>query len=69
MTIHDCLSESGLVFESPLMREVLGHLEKAAASRTGVMVCGEPGTGRGLVARTLHACAADHGAADHGAAG
>jgi DNA-binding NtrC family response regulator len=44
-----------IVGESPLMREVLGHIDKAAASATGVLVTGEPGTGRGLVARAIHA--------------
>jgi DNA-binding NtrC family response regulator len=30
---------------------------KAAASPAGIMLTGEPGTGRGLVARAIHACA------------
>lgn len=57
MTIQECIASSGLVFEAPLMREVVVLVERAAASRAGVLICGEAGTGRGLVARTLHACA------------
>ena len=62
MTIHQRLSGAEIVGESPLMREVLGHIDKAAASTTGVLVSGEPGTGRGLVARAIHACANANGA-------
>jgi two-component system nitrogen regulation response regulator NtrX len=62
MTTHEHLSGAEIVGESPLMREVLGQIDKAAASRTGVLVTGEPGTGRGLVARAIHACANADGA-------
>jgi two-component system nitrogen regulation response regulator NtrX len=36
------------------MREALIGIEHAIASRGGVLVCGEPGTGRQLVARAIH---------------
>lgn len=62
MTIQECLSGSGLVIESPLMRDVVGRVEEAAASRSGVLVSGEPGSGRGLIARVLHDCGAPAGA-------
>jgi two-component system nitrogen regulation response regulator NtrX len=39
------------------MREVLVQIGKAAASPAGVMLTGEHGSGRGLVARAIHACA------------
>jgi len=58
MTTHERLLGPEIVGESPLMREVLGHIDKAAASTTGVLVTGEPGTGRGLVARAIHALSA-----------
>lgn len=58
MTIHDCLMESGIVISSPVMCEAIGLIEKAVASRAGVLLVGEPGAGRGLVARTIHACGA-----------
>jgi DNA-binding NtrC family response regulator len=45
---------STLVSESERMRDVLGQIQKAAASKTGVMLMGEPGTGRSLVARAIH---------------
>ena len=62
MTTHEHLSGFEIVGESPSMHEVIGHIDKAAASRTGVLVTGEPGTGRGLVARAIHACANADGA-------
>jgi DNA-binding NtrC family response regulator len=62
MTIHERLSGPEIVGESPLMREVIGQIDKAAALRTGVLVTGESGTGRGLVARAIHACAHADGA-------
>jgi chloramphenicol 3-O-phosphotransferase len=60
--IHERLAGAETVGESPSMREVLGHIDNAAASRTGVLVSGEPGSGRGLVARAIHACANAGGA-------
>jgi two-component system nitrogen regulation response regulator NtrX len=62
MTPHEHLLDSGLFGESLLMLEVLSQIDKASASRAGVMVSGEPGTGRGLVARAIHACAQANGA-------
>ena len=57
MIPHDLLAPFKLVSESSAMREVLTQVAKAAASPAGVMLTGEPGTGRGLVARAIHACA------------
>lgn len=37
------------------MRDVLEQIDKAAATRKGVLVSGESGTGRGIVARAIHA--------------
>jgi len=62
MTIHDCLLESGLVVESPPMRDAIARIEQAASSRSGVLLSGEPGTGRGFVARTIHGCGTAEGA-------
>jgi two-component system nitrogen regulation response regulator NtrX len=44
-----------LVAESPAMAEVVTQITRAAVSPAGLMVTGEPGTGRGLVARAIHA--------------
>ena len=57
MIPHDVLAPFEFVSESPAMREVLGQVVKAAPSPAGVMLTGEHGTGRGLVARAIHACA------------
>lgn len=39
------------------MCEVAGLIERAAASKAGVLLVGETGAGRGFIARTIHACA------------
>jgi len=57
MIPNDPLAPFKIVSESPAMREVLAKVGEAAASPVGVMLTGEPGTGRGLIARTIHACA------------
>jgi two-component system nitrogen regulation response regulator NtrX len=44
------------------MRDVLARIGEAAASPACVMLAGEPGTGRGLVARAIHARAHGNGA-------
>ena len=43
-----------LVAESDVMREVVGAVEKMAAHDEPVLVIGEPGSGRELVARLIH---------------
>ncbi len=40
---------------SPAMRELRSHIAAAALSRAGVLICGDRGTGRETVARSLHA--------------
>lgn len=57
MILSDVLVPLGLVSESPGMQEVLTQVSKAAASPAGVMLVGEPGTGRRLIARAIHALA------------
>src|SRR5580700_5084659 len=47
-----------LVFESPLSRSLLTLLEQIAPTDTTVLVTGETGTGKEVVARFLH----DHSA-------
>ena len=54
-------SVDSLVAQSPAMRRVIELVKQAARGRAGVCVSGEPGTGRTLVARTIHRLANDQG--------
>lgn len=47
-------SSTVLVAASPLMREVYGLVERAAKYKTTVLVTGESGVGKEVVARTVH---------------
>jgi DNA-binding NtrC family response regulator len=46
---------TGLVGSSPVIRRVLGTIDKIARYKTNVLVLGESGTGKELIARALHA--------------
>jgi DNA-binding NtrC family response regulator len=48
------LGRHPIVWASPAMREVMAQVEHVAASETRVCVRGETGTGKELIARTLH---------------
>jgi two-component system, NtrC family, nitrogen regulation response regulator NtrX len=48
------LGRHHIVWESPAMREVMAQVEHVAASETRVCIRGETGTGKELIARTLH---------------
>ena len=45
----------GVFGASPAMREVLGFVRRVAHSRCGVLIVGERGTGREMIARAIHA--------------
>ncbi len=45
----------GLVAGASPLQHVLDQVDHVAEARSGVLVCGEPGTGRGIVARAIHA--------------
>ncbi len=49
-----------LVADSPAMREVMAWVRRAAASRAVVLISGETGTGKDVVARTIHVLGPDH---------
>ena len=56
------LGQQGIVWVSPAMREVMAQVEHVAASETRVCIRGETGTGKELIARTLHEKSSRHGA-------
>ena len=47
--------EPGFIAESPAMRNVLAQLERVAPTDANVLILGENGTGKGVIARRLHA--------------
>jgi len=51
-----------LIGRTPGMREVFKAIGRVATNRSTVLVSGEPGTGKELVARAIHAGGADPGA-------
>ena len=53
----------GLFAQSAAMRQVLEDVRASASSRRGLIVAGEPGTGREFVARAVHALEARSGSA------
>src|ERR1700759_1801948 len=48
------LGESGIIFTGEKMRKLLAQVERVAASETRVCILGETGTGKELIARTIH---------------
>ena len=54
------LGRHHIVWASPAMREVMAQVEHVAASETRVCIRGETGTGKELIARTLHEKSARH---------
>src|SRR5512143_2413969 len=54
MLSPDVRAKDFLVADSPAMREVADQLDRYADGAAPVLICGEHGTGRELVARVLH---------------
>ena len=46
----------GIVALSPKMQEVLGLVERVAETNSTVLICGESGVGKDLIARAIHQC-------------
>ena len=53
-SLEDKFSSKNLVLESPLMEEVGRLIAKAAGSEATVLISGETGTGKDVVAKTIH---------------
>ena len=53
--LKEAVPEADLETHSPRMRSVLDMVTRAAASEAPVLLHGESGTGKGVLARTLHA--------------
>ena len=52
--LHTRVGKHTLVFAGETMRRVMAQIERVAASETRICIYGETGTGKELVARTLH---------------
>jgi two-component system NtrC family response regulator len=52
--LRDKFSFEGLITQSPRMKEVLSMVARVAPSQSTVLIRGESGTGKGLLARVLH---------------
>ncbi len=48
------LQLDGIIGTSPVMQKVLHTIQRVAAAETTLLIRGESGTGKGLVARTIH---------------
>jgi DNA-binding NtrC family response regulator len=54
------LGGSGIVFTGEKMRKLLAQVERVAASETRICILGETGTGKELIARTIHEKSSRH---------
>ena len=52
--LADSLTDADLVAESPLMKEVLSTVARVAGTPSTVLILGESGSGKEMVARALH---------------
>lgn len=52
--------EAELVYKSRSMREIMETVQKIALSRAAVLIIGESGTGKDLVAKAIHRAACSH---------
>jgi two-component system response regulator HydG len=53
-TVRDRYSIKGLIGTSPAMQRVLGVIERVAKTDAPILLTGETGSGKGVVARALH---------------
>jgi two-component system nitrogen regulation response regulator NtrX len=59
---HAILASVGILGRSARILDVMRQVDDAAQTSGGVIILGEPGTGRGLVARAIHAVCCPPGA-------
>jgi DNA-binding NtrC family response regulator len=59
--VSDLRGADGLLGESPAMRRVLDDVRQVAGTGASVLLLGETGTGKELVARAVHQASARHG--------
>jgi DNA-binding NtrC family response regulator len=55
LQIPDDAASFGIVGSSAAMRTVMDLVQRAAAARCGILICGERGTGREMIARAIQA--------------
>lgn len=53
-SLRDEYGFAGIISRSPRMQVVLERIRAACGNSSPVLVCGEPGTGKEMVARTIH---------------
>src|SRR3990172_13303068 len=58
--VYSVRSNSPIIGQSPQMLRVFELIRKAAATRFPVLIFGEPGTGKSLVAENIHALGPRH---------
>lgn len=51
---HNNIAHNGLIAESAKMRNVMGFAERAATNDSIVLILGESGVGKGVIARLIH---------------
>jgi transcriptional regulator with GAF, ATPase, and Fis domain len=54
LTPDSCLLSPGIIGSSPVVRQLLHEVRKVSASQSAVLIRGENGTGKELLARALH---------------
>src|SRR5262245_12229489 len=57
-TVGPYFRRYGIVGHSPALADVMRHIDLVAATRSTVLIVGETGTGKELVARAVHNCSA-----------
>ncbi|MGA2977417.1 MAG: sigma-54 dependent transcriptional regulator [Spirochaetia bacterium] len=62
--LRESCRDQGIVYRSAAMQEIMETVEKVALAPSAVLLLGESGTGKEVIARALHALAAERGKSD-----